>query len=314
MKANKVVCIVVLIVTLVLISSCSGMPKSVSGLFASKTPTSTITPTITPTATSTNTPTITPKPPLNIYPCIYGNLCPEAMSIEKLTDTSSLDYTVYDVEIPYMQPVRFSANWVALDQSTLDDNMAHIKWIFTVDGKEYAGDDWAQRGVTTFSDEPDTEYPGEWFGAVVADWKLGEIHEVAIGFSIDEDIFDGWDTYEAGDYYSVYNITPARMPTATLTSTVTVTPKPVIITPGAKPTATTGGSVSYDLTLKVINKCGEEHKVIFDGPMHLKYIVPAGGTVEYQAPQGDYTWVIDDIYNRGPQSLYSSVWSLTLCE
>lgn len=314
MKVSRILVTLGLVTILFLISSCAIMPKAISGLFASKTPTSTSTPTITPTPTKTNTPTVTPKPPLTIYPCVFSEQCPEAATIEDITGAPSTDFTVYDVQIPYEQPVQFITGWYAMDQSTLDEDMAHMKWIFTVDGKEYGGEDWIQTGVTSFADDPNTEYPGVWFGAVVADWKLGESHEVAIGFSIDEQIFDGWDTYEAGEYYSVYNITPARMPTATPTATATSTPKPVVKTPGALPTATKNANITYDLTLKVTNKCGEEHKVVFEGPMHLKYIVAAGSTVEYQAPQGTYTWVIDDIYDRGPQALYSSVWELTLCE
>jgi hypothetical protein len=45
----------------------------------------------------------------------------------------------------------------------------------------------------------------------------------------------------------------------------------------------------------------------------LKYTVDPGQTVEYQVPQGTYTWMIDNLYPGGPQDLNINVWMLTLC-
>ena len=156
-------------------------------------------------------------------------------------------------------------------------------------------------------------------------WKIGEQHQIRIGFSIDEPIDDGWQYYDTGTKVMVFNLTPAKLPTATPTAAATATPKPkptntksaVLPTnpkPAVPPTsAPAGADLVLDMTVKVTNNCPEEHKVVMQGPMKLKYTVAPGQTVEYQAAQGTYTWMIDGVYPGGPQDLNSNVWTLTLC-
>lgn len=83
------------------------------------------------------------------------------------------------------------------------------------------------------------------------------------------------------------------------------------------PTATVQSTVRnpvYNITIKVTNYCSGTHTVIFEGPMHLKYVVDPGATVEWQATTGTYTYTIDGIPgNQSPIGLWQTVWTLTIC-
>ncbi|MBA4376901.1 MAG: hypothetical protein C0401_12125 [Anaerolinea sp.] len=151
----------------------------------------------------------------------------------------------------------------------------------------------------------------------------GETHLVRIGFMVTAPINDGWGDYTTGyttDY--TYKLNPINIPTAvpTQTETPTLVPSPTKV-PYVPPVATrapavlptTATNLVYDITIKVQNNCSYQRTVIMDGPTHLKYVVDPGQTKEYQAPQGTYTWIIDNSTNSGPQDLTSAVWTLPLC-
>ncbi|EKD51718.1 MAG: hypothetical protein ACD_62C00193G0001, partial [uncultured bacterium] len=120
------------------------------------------------------------------------------------------------------------------------------------------------------------------------------------------------------DFSSIYTllVVPAKIPTITPGPAITNTqqPNPAVTKAPAQPTATQGPPLVLNITLKVDNKCSDAHVVVFNGPMRLKYNVAPGQTVEYQAAQGIYSWVIDNYEQGGPQELYQSVWTLTLCQ
>jgi hypothetical protein len=232
---------------------------------------------------------------------------------------------VNEVQIPYSQTIWINTDWIAKDQSTLDANLAHIHWFVKIDGQNYFQDSWLESGTVQDSNDSSITYPGMWLGVSLSGWKLGESHQIDIGFTLDSAINDGWSDY-AADYVMLdsFKLDPADLPTptetstATLTPTVTNTPRPVVIYPTATkrpfiPTATQGQALANDITLRVKNQCSDAHKVIFSGPKTVKYSVPAGQTVEYQVPHGTYTWIIDNTWTGGPQELTVDVWTLTLC-
>ena len=114
--------------------------------------------------------------------------------------------------------------------------------------------------------------------------------------------------------------TSTRMPTPTQRATATLV-KPTVAY--HYPTATTirlptlAPTVSnpvLDITIKVTNQCREQHTVLFDGPVHLKYVVDPGKTVEWQAARGTYSWTVDGVPGQqSPMELHVAVWTLTLC-
>jgi len=119
---------------------------------------------------------------------------------------------------------------------------------------------------------------------------------------------------------AAYTLVPTYTPTfeyksiPSIRSTKTaVPPDPKSNTqPTAFPIPPTVSHPVLDITIKVVNQCAEQHTVIFNGPVRLKYIVAPGETKEWQGAKGTYTWTVDGIVD-GTQELFVSVWTLTLC-
>jgi hypothetical protein len=309
----------ILIAVSLLLSSCSG---GLTSLFATSTPTNTSTPTVTVTPTATNT----PVPPITLKPCLTLDDCAKPISLEKLFgDTVKAD-VVNNVDIPVEQEIKILIYWNAIDEETMAKTLPHVKWFFTIDGKDFFQESWIKDGSNEDDKDEAKAYPGKWFGVVLSGWKADEPHFVRYGYVLDASVNNGWKSYDSGQtvVYSWF-IKPASLPTATLAPTITPTVKvlptntynPIIPTKTrvaqVLPTATKGAPLKKDITIKVINKCSEKHLVVFDGPMHLKYNVEPGQTVEYQAPHGTYTWMVDQTEAGGPQDLFTAVWNLTLC-
>jgi len=100
-----------------------------------------------------------------------------------------------------------------------------------------------------------------------------------------------------------YTKVPTKKPTVKPTNKpATSTVQPTIRNP------------EYNITIKVTNYCSEQATVIFEGPMHLKYVVDPGATVEWQATTGTYTYTVNGYPGQySPADLWTSVWTLTLC-
>lgn len=322
MKTRKIVFSIGLIILILVVSSCSFSVEGVKDLFPSRTPTSTATPTATATSTATPTATSTPLAPFTLKPCVFLEECPDALPLEEIMGSSIEFDVVNNVSIPYTQAAQLMVGWFAIDESTLADNLEHIQWFFTVDGQDYFNDKWLEGGGTPDDDNPSILYPGQWFGVEMSGWKVDEPHFIRLGYVVDAPISNGWEEYAAGyTYLMSWYVKPANLPTATpeptLTRTPTITPTPLprpTSTKGLLPTYTTGPALTLDITLRVDNKCGESHTVVFNGPMRLKYTVPANSKLEYQAAHGTYTWLVDNTWQGGPQDLNVSVWVLTLCQ
>jgi hypothetical protein len=202
-------------------------PSATPTVTLTATPTATATPTLTPTATLTPTPTATPIPPVKISTCLNADDCPDAKLISRFfPEDSTRSYNIeYPVTIPYDANVRFYNGWCAIDGATLDENMDHIQFVFTIDGVSYLDD--LSRGHISTADEqdPDVIHPCFAVGGVLSGWKLSQPHLVTIGIKIIDKIFDGWDTYLADTpQLRTYRINPAFIPTATFTPTITRTP------------------------------------------------------------------------------------------
>ena len=321
-QRSKVIPYLLVIVLLSFSISCNLLSGGLKGLGAEPTPTRTKRPTktsapeATATLAATPTATSTQRAPLSFEVCVFGEEeCPDAVSAyDYLAEDQSSGEGV-DLLIPSNQRIQIVEGWYAIDQATLDENLAHMQFFFTIDGKDYFQDNMMESGI--YTDENGVEYPGVWAGVVLDGWVVGESHRVELGFITDETINDGWGDYEAGLIgMSSYNFIPSEQPTATPKPTVTNTPKPYPTNTKAAfvPTNTTGSLPPAEIVLKVVNKCPEQHTVVFSGPWpKIKYVVDSGQTVENMVPIGEYTWLIDNTYQGGPQTLNVDVWTLTLC-
>jgi len=318
-KSRKVfsVCVIAIIITGLL--GCSIMPQALKNLISSATPTNTITPIPTHTLTATPDPTATATemlPPLEISTCFDDVDCPEAVWLSSFLPDGIEKDTINEIKIPYDQTIRLSTGWVTKDQQHLDQNMEHIKWVFSIDDQDFFTEDLLVNGEVDDEDVVGAKNPGTWIALTLSGWEIGRPYYIRYGYYFDEAIDDGWSVTDA-DFASIYTILvkPAKIPTITPGPTITNTPqpKPEATKAAIAPTATQGPPLVLDMTLKVENLCSETAVVVVTGPMRLKYTVGPGQTVEYQAAQGTYTWLIDNLYPGGPQDLFQSVWTLTLC-
>lgn len=294
MKTRKIVFCIGLIIILLVVSSCAFSVEGVKGLFASKTPTSTNTPTSTATSTVTSTATSTPKPPISLYPCAFNENCPEATLLVKFIEEELTDADYYEVEFPFDQSIQLATGWYALDEGFLEENLSHINWIFTIDGQDYFNVNWLEQGHYWDVDDPSVLYPGMWFGVVMEGWKIGEPHIVEIGFSIDSDIYDGWESVEAGTtYLQSYRIIPARLPTATPTATQTrtPTPRPTAIPYTSTPKPTLAPACSADGVIYIENNTGAWVTINLNGTAKYTFDVAAGNKTLNVCP-GNYSWTV----------------------
>ncbi len=285
---------------------CSLIPQGVQNLFATKTPTATATPTSTPT------PTATPLPPLTLYPCAFNEECPEATHISSFIN-GSVDYgSTYDLQIPYDQPLLITASWIAMDQNFLRENLTHMKWFFLIDGRDYTNEYWPADGYITFDDDPYNDYPGKWLGVETSGWKIGEPHTIHIGFTADDYLNDGWSTSDPGTYVIVFNLTPAKLPTATPTQTITptatptltFTPRPTAVpyTKTPKPTlAPTSPPCEINAHVDIENTTGGYVTLDLSGPMKYHFEIAPGNTT-LNVCTGSYTykaWGCGGAYDTG---------------
>jgi hypothetical protein len=322
-KNSKLFTSAILVSLLIFTLACSLSPANLkTKLFK---PTATNTSTSTPIPTKTLLPTKTPVSPLSLKGCVYQEDCPSAIDLSELLTSDPRTDSEMTVHFSLDKSAWLVTGWIAKDEATLTENLKHIHWIFEVDGQDYFNSGWEESGVVPDQENSSISYPGKWFGVEMTGWKVGESHQVRIGYQFTEGFNDGWQDHPAG--YSeifTYNVFADAAPTATPTPRATATLKPTTAPTrapaqptatksAAQPTATKNIDLVYDMTLKVFNNCGEQHQVIFNGPTRLKYTVGAGQTVEYQAPQGTYTYTIDGYAGGGPQELNTSVWTLTLC-
>lgn len=294
-RMKKFVFTGILATLLILALSCSAVPQGVQNLFATKTPTPTNTATSTPTPTVTPTPTKTQRAPVALFACTFLEECATAIPIEELStavdETQNLNVVTFD----YDQPIQFITGWAAKDQSTLDNNVKKIKWIFTIDGHSYYREDWLTPGETTFENEPNTPRPGVWFGAVMYDWKIGEKHTVEIGYTIESSLNDGWQDYLRGTtYLARYLLIPEKLPTATATLTPTNTPVPTrTFTPKPlftkTPVATPMPACSADGRIEIENSTGAYVTLNLSGPAKYRFDLPTGITVLNVCP-GSYSY------------------------
>jgi hypothetical protein len=226
-KSKRILPLITICLLMGFIISCA-LPAPVAHFFYTKTPTST------PTPAATATPTATPQPPLNLAPCPYYDMCPDALFIHDLMPENHKPDMVYNVDVPYDRPISFYIGWIAMDYSILAQNLENMRFFVIIDGQNYWDDSFmGMPEPYVYENEPNTEYATQGAGVEISGWKIGQSHEVRIGYSINEEINDGWDTYSSGTVIeNVYTINPIIPPLETATAT------------GIPPTATPGRSAT----------------------------------------------------------------------
>ena len=149
------------------------------------------------------------KLPLDILGCNPVSECPDsAISIWSFFgEDEELEYnTEYPVSVPMNAEVGFFTGWCTLEQEMLEENLKHIEFVFTLDGVSFI--DQLKPRTYTVQDETDSTKLNycHSVNGVVSGWQKDQTYQIVFGMKYTDTIFDGWDTYEPGDYTRIYLI------------------------------------------------------------------------------------------------------------
>lgn len=105
----------------------------------------------------------------------------------------------WQLSVSASQPALVFLGWCAVDQATLQANYLHLVWSVLVDGTSvpvkslYVETGPGQQGYC------------QGYAGLISTWPMGR-HEIETTMHLDQSINDGWNSYPAGDYVDVYQI------------------------------------------------------------------------------------------------------------
>lgn len=202
MSSSKIVALITVPISLVMAGFLCATPIA---SFSTPVPTRVPPPTATTTA---------PAAPLVVEGCLHNDACAFDYSIYSLFGgMGSIENNVaYPATVSTRDRIRFFFGWCTLDQAALDENMANMVFVFNIDGVSHL--DQMEAGYYSMLDENDESisYPCYAIGGVLSGFRVGETHQVEIGARFQNDIFDGWDNYEAGPHLKIFLLDPTDTP------------------------------------------------------------------------------------------------------
>jgi hypothetical protein len=161
-------------------------------------------------------PTATPQPVLTIdvAPCPFPEICPEAQSVTLYSDVDILFEEENRITVPVGQPVYVRLAWVASTPDILEQNTPYITFSIEIDGVRLDDPEFLSYDEIYGSiHAPDGYAPSLTYGVVLSGLKEGETHRVVVTRSNSEAINDGLEDYPAGDTTTlIYVITAANIP------------------------------------------------------------------------------------------------------
>jgi pSer/pThr/pTyr-binding forkhead associated (FHA) protein len=162
------------------------------------------TPELTPTIIQTEAPVITDEQSASYIIRPYDpvqdvSLMSLTLDSEYLEEASSEDISVFQNAFHYGSSGVLNMGWCALDEVTLNENMAIIQLASEFDGVEISPE------YTVEEDVVSTEMVCRYYRTVVEDLEPGT-YSYVWSTSYDEPIFDGWDTYDPEVYIREYTI------------------------------------------------------------------------------------------------------------
>lgn len=120
-------------------------------------------------------------------------------------DTPSInqpgDIYVYEISLTESKPLIWSYGWCTTTQQILEENFAHIKLEFTLNGNTVPSDKFA---IVEYA--RDDGSPCRTYNALIKLWPKGQ-HQVESRITFTQDIDDGWDIYPAGTHIFKYVVT-----------------------------------------------------------------------------------------------------------
>lgn len=130
-------------------------------------------------------------------PAIDGSLLRLSSETEFEQDESSEGHAVYLGFFPIDTPGLLVMGWCAIDEQTLENNMAYIRMEGTIDSITIPPEMW------TVENSQEEGMYCQYFRAVVEDLESGT-HKFLWSTSYDIPIFDGWETSQPGTYLKEY--------------------------------------------------------------------------------------------------------------
>lgn len=118
---------------------------------------------------------------------------------EYLPEQSTEDYFIYQGNFPQGESGILIMGWCAMDQATLESNLAAIQMEGTLDGVTIPQSMWTQEN------SQEEGMVCRYYRTVVEDLEAG-IHHYFWSTSYQVPIFDGWETYPPGTYIKEYII------------------------------------------------------------------------------------------------------------
>jgi serine/threonine protein kinase len=163
-----------------------------------------------PAASVISTQTATKVPPYVIEGCSPAEKCPDSVAVwDLLPEGTTLESNIqYKISISPKTTVRFVTGWCAVDTKTLDENLTHMEYVFTIDGKSVIGQARKNRGTETNPNVASVTMYCDYMGGVIHNWTPGQTHKIVFGFKIKESINDGWDTFQPQDDLNIFLIVP----------------------------------------------------------------------------------------------------------
>jgi hypothetical protein len=159
-------------------------------------PPATSTPTRVPTRRPTATWTPTPAPRVRTAPLSGQNIA-SIWSSTTFRDLSSPGTHTYYVDVAASERLRWAFEWCATSETLLNNSLAPLVLEFSIDGVNVAKED-ITRGAKS--------YPG-WrcrtWATAVSGWPRGQSVTLEIHYRLQDAIYDGKDSFPAGDYYQV---------------------------------------------------------------------------------------------------------------
>jgi hypothetical protein len=146
---------------------------------------------------------------INITGCSSTMECPDSISIKTLLGEGiQYDFNVeYKVAINPEEKIRFSTGWCTNEEELLYDNLNHMVYVFVVDGVSLIDQLKSQYDESVDLDDPAVTNYCYFIGSSIDGWQSGQTYRIILGFKADADIYDGWSTFQQGDYLRTYIVT-----------------------------------------------------------------------------------------------------------
>lgn len=143
-----------------------------------------------------------------------GALAEEQYSAEDYAGPGTLTYTI---TIADDRATYFSYGWCAVDEETLRQNFEHIIVTLYINDSEIPAESIHNLSFTSNSSQTSEPLQCVDFGVLMSDWPEGQYTLKAVA-TFDDQLNDGMDDYDAGDYIFVYNVTVEKKEGATAPS------------------------------------------------------------------------------------------------